>query len=617
MKLQNISIRSLLLALAMTGTFVAADAQSGTVIYTANTGRGEISMFGTDKEENYDVAIKLSDPALVGKKISKIRVPINGVQNIYNMSMWITKKLTLQRVDGEKVVVPDVMELEVEEWGEWAEVTLPEPYTITADPVYVGYSFDMDVLDETNARPVTVTSETGMTGFFIHSTSTFLSWIDKSDVASPAIEIDIDSDEANSVTVESLPELYGQTNRNTTVPLNIINHGYNGISSFDYTCTQGDDTYTGHIELDTPIRPIFNAYYCYDLEVPPIEEEGTYRFTVKIDKVNGVSNDSGNEVNTNITYYDVLAVHRPVMEEFTGTWCQYCPKGYVAMKVMNRLHPDFIGMAYHNSDPMQFTSNYPVSIGGYPTAVFDRKLECDPYYGLDHSNMGVEKVWQAYCDIRAAAAVEVTATLDESARYVSANATVAFSATPSDYGYKVEFCLVQDGMTGCTSTVPAQDRWAQTNYFRGGSYPEPEFEVFTQGGTYVQGLEYDDVVVASTRVNGNNVSLYNIKGGEFVDTQTTFDLDNIYNVYGDQLIQDKRRLFVVAIVVAPDGTIVNADKVRVNTDATAIESVAADKTYGTPSAVAVYDINGRRIDSLQKGINIIRLSNGETVKIIK
>ena len=133
----------------------------------------------------------------------------------------------------------------------------------------------------------------------------------------------------------------------------------------------------------------------------------------------------------------------------------------------------------------------------------------------------------------------------------------------------------------------------------------------------MQGLEYDDVVVASTRVNGNNVSLYNIKGGEFVDTQTTFDLDNIYNVYGDQLIQDKRRLFVVAIVVAPDGTIVNADKVRVNTDATAIESVAADKTYGTPSAVAIYDINGRRIESLQKGINIIKMSNGETVKILK
>ncbi len=71
-----------------------------------------------------------------------------------------------------------------------------------------------------------------------------------------------------------------------------------------------------------------------------------------------------------------------VVEEGTGTWCGYCPRGMVYMKRMKEKYPDrFIGIAVHNGDPMAdatYDSGIKKFITGYPQGVVNRKYVCDP-----------------------------------------------------------------------------------------------------------------------------------------------------------------------------------------------------------------------------------------------
>jgi hypothetical protein len=75
-----------------------------------------------------------------------------------------------------------------------------------------------------------------------------------------------------------------------------------------------------------------------------------------------------------------------VIEEGTGTWCGWCPRGFVYMKKMkNSYYPDkFIGIAVHNgvNDPMT-DATYNAGLGPlisnlYPNGMVNRKYLCDP-----------------------------------------------------------------------------------------------------------------------------------------------------------------------------------------------------------------------------------------------
>jgi hypothetical protein len=78
-----------------------------------------------------------------------------------------------------------------------------------------------------------------------------------------------------------------------------------------------------------------------------------------------------------------IPVKRPVLEEGTGTWCGWCPRGAVFMDHFFANHPAEAAaqIAVHNNDPMtvaaysSYMSNY---AGGFPNLVIDRSIERDP-----------------------------------------------------------------------------------------------------------------------------------------------------------------------------------------------------------------------------------------------
>ena len=104
--------------------------------------------------------------------------------------------------------------------------------------------------------------------------------------------------------------------------------------------------------------------------------------------------------------------------------------------------------------------------------------------------------------------------------------------------------------------------------------------------------------------------------GTFSQQNIESGLESIYFINGDKFHQAKASLTVPAyrayIKSASAGVKSAVLNIVVDGEATAIEGVAADLN----DTQAIYDVNGRQLSAPQKGINIMKLANGKTVKLI-
>lgn len=104
--------------------------------------------------------------------------------------------------------------------------------------------------------------------------------------------------------------------------------------------------------------------------------------------------------------------------------------------------------------------------------------------------------------------------------------------------------------------------------------------------------------------------------GTYSQQNITEGLSDIYFINGNKFHQAKASLTVPAyrayIKNASAGAKAAVLSIVVDGEATAIEGVAADLN----DTQAIYDVNGRQLSAPQKGINIMKLANGKTVKLI-
>ena len=370
---------------------------------------------------------------------------------------------------------------------------------------------------------------------------------------------------------------------------------------------------TGHKDFEVPVPAFYDAAAKMDLTLDAVDKKGDYPFSFTMEKVNGVAQTT-KAYDGKLKIYNVLPKRRSVMEEFTGTWCGNCPRGFVALEVLNRLYPDdFIGLSYHNNDTMEvMTQNYfPVSISGFPSADIDRRYgSVDPFYGKMSSGFGIEQLWKQSCQIMAPAAIEAEASFDETGKKINAKATMYFAGDMDDADrYQVEFVLVADDLHGEGS------RWAQKNYLTPEAKDElifDEVDPFVQGNDKVTGLHYNDVVMATTRLTTGLASLpANVTEDKPVYAEGSFDVDAL------KFVQDARKFRIVALLIdSTDGTIANGAKAPVTgSEKTGITSLGADKQ---DCPVAYYDLDGRRLQQPRHGLNIVRYASGKSVvKVMK
>lgn len=596
-----------------------ATLQNGEIIYSYDTGEGSATTFGTQKAETYDVAIHITDKALTGKTVRGIRIPIPSAKHLSGLQAWLSGSLTLSTVNGKKVNVPDITTQQVDVSSGWIDVNFSTPYTITAAGVYAGYSFNVDTLDNENKYPIQLTSKSITDGFFIHSSRTYRKWTDMHASGSLALQVLIDGVNADAAGLAPIDSINTSINKSTPVAITLKNHGYQGISSYDYTYEINGTKGSAHVDLSAKVEALYNKSLDQTLNIPAIPVKGTYPLTINITKVNGIENeDAESSYTTNVFVYSSLPKHRAVLEEYTGTWCGWCPRGFIGLEVMDQLHPDdFIGISYHNQDPMEImaSSNFPSNVQGFPDSWLDRIAETDPYLGYNSTNtFGIDKAWEAESKVMAPADIDVSAEWNASDNnIIDVKTTVTFPLGSSANPYLLAYVLVADSLHGTASG------WTQSNYYSSDAsdWTDADLSPFTQGTSSMKGLYFSDVAIETSEIKGIKGSLSAPIVADAPQTHSyQFDVTKAVNTSGISLVQDKTKLHVVALLVNGEtGAIVNAAKSNVAGYVSAVRTLNADNAV----SIEYDDVSGRRIKAPVRGlyIKVKKSSDGKNISATK
>ena len=252
----------------------------------------------------------------------------------------------------------------------------------------------------------------------------------------------------------------------------------------------------------------------------------------------------------------------------------------------------------------------------YPMANIDRVYtDIDPYYGADMTPFGIEEIWKKQAEILAPASLETEAAFTPDGKDIKAKATLEFPEAANDADkYSVEFVLVTDGLHG------EGQAWEQSNYpeeHEKGDYPFPEADIFFAGSSSIPNMHYNDVVVATTRLRNGLIKLPAKVEAEkaFSIEGTITEVDSIKNMANYPVIQDSKNLRIVALLINEKGEIVNGAQAKVTGyETTGIRNI--NNNAAEADVPAIYNLQGHRLQTMQKGLNIIRTKDGKTKKVM-
>lgn len=195
------------------------------------------------------------------------------------------------------------------------------------------------------------------------------------------------------------------------------------------------------------------------LETPISLTEGNSNIGITIVELNGAAEDDEACNNQIVAIGRAItpALGRAVLvEEGTGTWCGWCPRGAVAMERFGEKYGDyFVGVAVHNGDPMvvnAYDNEVSSQVEGYPNAFVDRTQISDPSLA---ENPFLDKISQAPI-----ATFEVGSVATDDSREMEF--IIKVTAIEDLQSERLFVALVEDHVTGTGAN------WGQSNYFAGG-----------------------------------------------------------------------------------------------------------------------------------------------------
>ena len=585
--------------------------------YGTYTGTGTQVNNGTQKAEAYDVAMHVTDPALVGLSVVGMRIPVVTDADASGYKAWLSTKLEL---DEDKNVVADIASVEFSPKAKWVEVTFDEPYVIPAEGLYAGYSLTVNAVTSSTTdpskKPLVCIAADDASNFFIHTLRTYRKWQSYGESALAAVGVPAmvlrlvgEGVHAYAANFKAPDELSTNVfvDQQATITFPLVNHGTANITNIDYELTVGEETLTAQARV-TLRGPYYGRTADVKVPMPVLDKKGAYDSSIRVLKVNGQDNLGPNpSTRFTMVYVAEPPKHKPLMEEYTGTWCQWCPSGMVAMENLNELYgDDFVGLAYHEGDSMEVTSNFPNEVSGFPNAYLDRIENVSPFFGTSGQSFGIKDDWKRRAAIMAPATLELRAAwADEAQTKLQLTSTTTFMRAYSDSPYQLAYILTADGLKG------SGKYWSQVNgYANNSSYASDSYlSKLVNAGGVITDIEFNDVVIQLA----NNSPLA-IAGclPSAVQGEVPYEHTYTFDIAGNKLVQDKTKLRpVVVLINTRTGEAVNAEKIRIS-DITGIEAVEAGRTQ--QSVPMRFDLQGRRVGANYKGVVVSRSADGRVTK---
>ena len=558
--------------------------------YVIGTGKAMTLMAGIYIPANHE---QLGKATIQGVRIY---LPANSgtVSSLSSLKIWISKELP------NSVSEADVVQATL---GNLAaginDYKLREPLEINNQGFYIGYS-----VKSTTGYFIRCGGNDAPNAFWIGNPAESMNWTDLNGqgLGKLAFQLLVEGGNfpSNCATVEDFGQNMVLQGEEASIPVTIKNMGQNPIETISYTISTEGGSTTDEKEVSLSSLPL-NGIKTVNIPFASDTETRKYKKTFTITQIDGKPNTASNPSATGflITLKDKKPV-TPVIEEFTGTWCGWCPRGTVGMEKVHETYGDqVVQIAAHSSDPMAISA-YSTIIntyaGGFPSSVIDRMYEADPSF----SNL--KKVLTVALNRVAPAAIKLSAQWDsEAKKKVVFNTTTSFGYNDDSGQYGIAFVLVEDGLKGTGSD------WAQSNNYSGNGTGDMAW--WGKQGSSVTGVEYNHVAVAG----------WSLKNGvtNSVDSNIDANVEQKFtytgNISSNTLIQDKDKLKAIALLIdKTTGRIVNAAQSDI------VLATAIDEVQGSSSKTQqeVYDLSGRRISaeansslftlhsSLKKGIYI-------------
>lgn len=306
------------------------------------------------------------------------------------------------------------------------------------------------------------------------------------------------------------------------------------------------------------------------------------------------------EISRQITSYPM----KVVCDDVTGTWCGFCVRGLVALDNIRQNYADrAIGVAAHSGDVMYdditYYTTYLASLvpwEGLPAGAMNRFFKCDPGEFVNYIDQMInyEKTYVA---------IEASAEQDAVSGEFTASTRLWFADSYDDADFRLAYTIIENRVH-----QPGDDDYKQHNSYSGGDYGE-------MGGyenlpVYVpsEDMYFDDVVRCTVGdFNGIEGSVpAQIKADEMVEYATTFSLP-------ETVINPEETELVVMVIDQSDKRVVNATKVSLGKSGNGIRQLETNAS-GTEEKQR-YNMAGTRLQQPQKGINIVRLSDGTVRKV--
>lgn len=248
------------------------------------------------------------------------------------------------------------------------------------------------------------------------------------------------------------------TGTTKTISGSVKNNGTDMITSFDLTLSDGMTDIT---QSFSGLMLAMGDSYPFSLDEAYTFLEGATTVSVTISNINGMGDDenlcnnSSGFLVTGVTPAPGKGVY---VEEGTGTWCQWCPRGAVFMDLLTSEYPDhFLGVAVHNGDPMAAVApNHDAGIGsfpgvtGYPNSILARDVVVDP--------SGLELPFLDNVVIAPTALLENGAQFDASTNELQISLTATFNEDVSG-DTRLNIVVLEDGVTGTSSGYAQQNAY--------------------------------------------------------------------------------------------------------------------------------------------------------------
>lgn len=235
----------------------------------------------------------------------------------------------------------------------------------------------------------------------------------------------------------------------------ITSSGFLPVEGYKLELIHDGQTYTIDRSADT-IAPDSVVTVLFDTEIN-VSMNTTQDYTLIVSSMEGSDADT---IQGSITCFERTVL----IEEGTGTWCMWCPRGQYYLKELHKNRPgEFVDIAVHVSDEMM-VPDYAMSLYapffaayGLPSCVMDRQKE-------QMNGLGSLEEIEAMLDkARAKGAIgrftKLYASTSTMERQLNIHATYEFGRIIEDGDYSLTFIMVEDSVMG----------YAQANAYSGSS----------------------------------------------------------------------------------------------------------------------------------------------------